>query len=160
MPLPPYEKNTYKVTRTLKGSWYLGSYTYKFNLSRTKVFLEGLKNKKLLGLKCRGCNTVSFPPNLICGKCLTKPDQWITLPETASVSTGSAAYIQDPETGERRATPVIAVRQDGTDTCWVHNLPADYPFEKVYIGMPLKVHWAEETKGLWPVPLLQPKAYA
>jgi len=51
MPLPPYEKNTYKVTRTLKGAWYLSSYIYKFNLSRTKVFLEGLKNKKLLGIK-------------------------------------------------------------------------------------------------------------
>lgn len=149
MPLPPYIKKKYKVTRTLKANWYLGSYTYKFNLSRTRVFLEGLKNHKLLGLKCRGCNTVSFPPTLICGHCLTKPDQWITLPETGSVSTGSAAYVEDPSTGQKKAVPVIAVKQDGADTCWVHNLPDNYSFEDVYIGMPLKVHWAPETKGLW-----------
>jgi len=147
-PLPPYEKNTYTKTRTLKAGWFLGSYRYKFNLSRTKVFLNGLKNKKILGLKCRSCNTVSFPPRLICGRCLQKPDQWVLLPETGSVATGSATYDQD-DTEREFAFPVLSVRQDGADTCWVANLPDDIDFKSVYIGMPLKVHWAEERKGLW-----------
>ena len=147
-PLPPYEKTTYVKTRTLKANWFLGSYRYKFNLSRTKVFLEGLKNKKILGLKCRSCNTVSFPPRLICGRCLVKPDQWVLLPETASIATGSATYDEDDKDRER-PFPVIAVRQDGSDTCWVSNLPDDIDFKSIYIGMPLKVNWAEKPQGLW-----------
>jgi len=148
MPLPPYEKNEYVKTRTMHGSWYLSSYRYKFNLSRTKVFLKGLKEGNILGLKCRSCNTVSFPPRLVCGRCLVKPDQWVTLPETASVATGSATYEADDENREH-PFPVVAVRQDGADTVWVHNLPDDYDFHDIYIGMPLKAIWAEERKGLW-----------
>ena len=148
MPLPPYEKKTYVKTRTLGANWYLGSYRFKFNLSRTRVFLEGLKKKQILGLKCRSCNTVSFPPRLICGRCLVKPDQWVRLPETGSVATGSATYEEDDK--ERlHPFPIIAVRQDGADTVWVQNLPDDIDFNSVYIGMPLKVVWAEERTANW-----------
>ncbi|MGQ4874658.1 MAG: Zn-ribbon domain-containing OB-fold protein [Promethearchaeia archaeon] len=147
-PLPEYIKNTYVKTRTTHGSWYLSSYRYKFNLSRTKVFLKGLKDGVILGLKCRSCNTVSFPPRLICGRCLVKPDQWVRLPETGSLATGSATYEEDDKNREH-PFPVVAVRQDGADTVWVHNLPDEYDFHSIYIGMPLKVVWAEERKGLW-----------
>lgn len=148
MPLPPYEKNTYVQTRQTKGSWYLSSYSYKFNLSRTKVFLNGLKNGQVLGLKCRSCNFVSFPPRLICGRCMVKPDQWVLLPETASVATGSATYDEDDKERER-PYPVIAVHQDGADTVWLQNLPLEWDFKSVYIGMPLKIVWATDRKGLW-----------
>ena len=111
--------------------------------------LRGFKQGKILGLKCRSCNHVSFPPRLICGRCLVKPDQWVTLPDTASVATGSASFRTNPITGEKEMAPVIAVRQDGSDTVWVHNLPDDFDFFKVYIGMPIKAHWAEEKQGLW-----------
>ncbi len=148
MPLPDYIKKKYPLSRTVHGSWYLSSYNYKFNISRTRVWLQGLKEGKVLGLKCRSCNTVSFPPRLICGRCLVQPDEWVTLPETASVATGSATYAEDDEQREK-AFPVIAVRQDGADTMLVHNLPDDYEFKQIYIGMPLKIHWAAEKKGLW-----------
>jgi uncharacterized OB-fold protein len=148
MPLPPYEKKEYKRTRTMSGNWHLSSYKYKFNLSRTKVFLKGLKEKQILGLKCRSCNTVSFPPRLICVRCLVKPDQWVRLPETASVSTGAATY-EESDVNKERPTPVIAVRQDGADTTWVNTLSADINFLDVYVGMPLKVVWAAEPKGQW-----------
>lgn len=147
-PLPEYLKDKYEMTRTMHGSWYLGSYHYKFNLSRTKVFLNALKNKVILGLKCRSCNTVSFPPRLICGRCLVKPDQWVRLPETATVASGSATYDADDQDRER-PFPVMAVRQDGSDTVWVANLPDTFDFNSIYIGMPLKAVFAEETKGLW-----------
>ena len=148
MPLPPYEKHTYVKTRTLKANWYLGSYRYKFNLKRTRVFFEGLKKGVLLGLKCRSCNTVSFPPRLICGRCLVMPDQWVRLPETGSIATGSATYDEDDKERER-PYPVVAVRVDGADTVWLSNLPEEFDFKSVYIGMPVKVKWAEPKTGQW-----------
>lgn len=77
------------------------------------------------------------------------PDQWVTLPDTASVSTASASFRINPDTGEKEVSPVIVVRQDGSDSVWLQNLPANFDFFKVYIGMPLKVHWTEEKQGLW-----------
>ena len=148
MPLPNYVKKAYKRTRTMHASWYLSSYQYKFNLSRTKVFLKGLKEGQIFGLKCRSCNTVSFPPRLICGRCLVKPDQWVRLPETGTVATGSATYADDDKMRERPFA-VIAVRQDGADTIWLHNLSEDFDFHSVYIGMPVKAVWAEEREGKW-----------
>ncbi len=148
MPLPEYIKKDYKRTRTMKGSWYLTSYKYKFNLSRIKEYLKGLKKGIILGLKCRSCNTVSFPPRLICGRCLVKPDQWVRLPETASVATGSANYDEEDKNREH-PFPVIAVRQDGADTALIHNISEDVDFNSIYIGMPLKVVWAKERNGLY-----------
>ncbi len=148
MPLPEYVKKQYKRTRTLTGYWYLINYKYKFNLSRTKVFLKGLKKGQVLGLKCRSCNTVSFPPRLICGKCLVKPDQWVRLPETGTIATGSATYEADDKNRER-PLPVIAVRQDGADTIWLHNITKGIDFHSIYIGMPVKAVWAEEKTGSW-----------
>jgi hypothetical protein len=149
MPLPDYEKKQYKKTRTMPGAWYLSNYKYKFNLSRMKIMLRGFKEGKILGVKCRSCNHVSFPPKLICGRCLVMPDQWVTLPDTGSVATGSGTPKTNKETGEVVIEPVILVRQDGADTVWIHNLPENYSFHDVYIGMPVKVHWAVEKQGLW-----------
>lgn len=148
MPLPEYIKKEYKKTRTLRGMWYLTNYKYKFNMSRIKTYLKGLKEGHLLGIKCRSCNRVFFPPKTICGKCLVKPDQWVMLPETATVATASAGYAEDDENRER-PIPVIGVRQDGSDTVLMHNITEGVDFDTVYIGMPLKVVWAEERNGGW-----------
>jgi uncharacterized OB-fold protein len=32
-------------------------------------YQEGLENGKFLGLKCNGCNTVTFPPMAVCRNC-------------------------------------------------------------------------------------------
>jgi len=148
MPLPKYIKKEYKRSRTLRGNWYLTSYKYKFNLSRIKPYLKGLKEGYILGLKCRSCNTVSFPPRLICGRCLVKPDQWVKLPETATIATASASYAEDDKDHER-PIPVIGVRQDGADTVLMHNMSENVDFNTIYIGMPLKAVWAKERKGSW-----------
>ena len=34
-----------------------------------KDFNEGLKQNKLLGLKCKDCGTVTVPPKMVCRKC-------------------------------------------------------------------------------------------
>ena len=124
-------------TRTTSGSWYLNTYRFKYNHTHLKPFLEALKNKKLIGLRCQGCNTVSFPPKIVCGKCLVKPNRWVSLRETAVIATYSG----------KAGKPIVAARQDGSDTLWPIKLRPDVNFEDCYIGMPIKVKWREETVG-------------
>lgn len=142
-----YIKKQYPRTRRVHGNWYLSSYQYKFNVKRINQCLEHLRMGELVGLKCRSCNTVSFPPRLICPKCLKMPDQWIHLRETATVATFSGTYAKESGDTEIRPYPVVAIRQDGADTTWLANLPEGYDFFKVYVGMPLKIKWAEDKKG-------------
>jgi uncharacterized OB-fold protein len=142
-----YVKKNYARTRTMPGNWYLTSYNFKFNITHMKPFLDKLKQKKLVGLKCPGCNRVFFPPRLVCGKCLIKPDQWVDLRETGQVATFAIAYLKDPESGKIQEKPMALIQQDGSDTSYMAELSPEVDFKDAYIGMPVKVHWVDEPHG-------------
>lgn len=142
-----YVKKDYVKTRTMPGNWYLSSYIYKFNLTHMQPFLKKLKEKKLVGLKCPGCNRVFFPPRLVCGQCLIKPNQWVDLRETGEVSSFTIAYLKDPGTGKVQEKPMVLIRQDGADTVYMVELNPEVDYKDTYIGMPVKVHWSEDLKG-------------
>jgi uncharacterized OB-fold protein len=142
-----YVKKEYLRTRTMPGNWYLSSYRYKYNITHIKPFLDKLKNKKLVGLQCSGCNRVFIPPRLVCGKCLIKPDRWVDLRETGKVATYTVAYLKDPETGDIIEKPVVLVHHDGSDTVTMANLNPEIDFKDTYIGMPIKAHWTENPIG-------------
>ncbi len=142
-----YVKKDYDKTRTMPGYWYLSSYKFKFNITHFQPFLEKLKEKKVVGLECSNCNRVFFPPRLVCGKCMVKPDRWVDLRETARIATYTIAYLKDPETGETIERPVVCIQQDGSDTTHLAQLAPDVDYKDTYIGMPVKIHWTENPTG-------------
>jgi uncharacterized OB-fold protein len=142
-----YIKKDYVKTRTMPGSWYLASYNYKFNITHAKPFLEKLKDKKLVANRCSGCNRVFFPPRFVCGQCLLKPDKWVDIRDTATVSTYAIAFLKDPETGEVQERPMILVNHDGTDTTTIAELHPGVNVKDTYVSMPIKAHWRDKTTG-------------
>ena len=142
-----YNKKDYVRTRTQPASWYLASYKFKFNITHMKPFLDKLKEKKLVGNQCSSCNRVFYPPRLVCGKCLVKPDKWVDIRDTAVVSTFAISYLKDPETGEVQQRPMILVHHDGADTCSIAELAPDIDVKDTYVGMPIIAHWSEEREG-------------
>jgi uncharacterized protein len=142
-----YEKKEYVRTRTMSANWYLSSYKYKFNITHMKPFLDKLKDKKLIANRCSGCNRVFYPPRLVCGQCLVKPDKWVDIRDTASVSTFAISYIKNPETGEVEERPMVLVHHDGSDTVNIAELSPELDVKDTYVGMPIKAHWREETNG-------------
>lgn len=145
-----YIKKDYVKTRTMPASWYLSSYTYKFNITHMQPFLNKLKEKKLVGLQCSSCNQVFVPPRLVCGQCMVKPDRWVDIRETGQVASFTVSYLKDPETGEVLERPMTLVRPDDADTVLLSQLSPEVDFKDTYIGMPLKIHWKEDeiTEGL------------
>jgi len=131
----------------MPGSWYLTSYKFKFNITHMQPFLEKLKEKKLVGNQCSGCNRVFFPPRLVCGKCMLKPDKWIDIRDTAKVSTYAIAFLKDKETGEIQERPMVLVHHDGADTASIAELHPDVDVKDTYVGMPIKAHWRDEVTG-------------
>ena len=112
-----------------------------------KPFLEKLKAKKLVANQCSGCNRVFYPPRLVCGQCLVKPDKWVDIRETASVSTFAISYLKNPDTGEVEERPMVLVHHDGADTASIAELSPEVNVKDTYVGMPIKAHWREERTG-------------
>jgi uncharacterized OB-fold protein len=142
-----YIKGDYVRTRQMPGSWYLSNYRYKYNMTHLQPFLDKLKEKKLVGLECSGCNRVFFPPRFVCGKCLVKPDKWVDLRETGRISTYAISYLRNPETEEIQEKPIVLIQLDGADTSSITQLDPKIDFKDTYIGMPTKVHWTENPTG-------------
>jgi len=142
-----YIKKDYVRTRTMPGNWYLSSYKYKFNITHIQPFLDKLKEKKLIANQCSGCNRVFYPPRFVCGKCLLKPDKWVDIRDTAKVATFAIAFLKNPETGDVEERPMILVNHDGSDTTSIAELNPKLEVKDTYVGMPIKVHWKEETTG-------------
>ena len=142
-----YERKDYDKTRTMPGNWYLSSYQFRYNIEHFQPWFDKLKEKKLVGLQCRSCNRVFFPPKLVCGHCFVKPDLWVDVRETAQVATYSITYEKNKETGEVVEKPVVCIRHDGTDTAFLGTLSPDIDFKDAYVGMPLKVKWVDEPQG-------------
>ena len=142
-----YVKKSYIVTRTMAANGFLNSYTYKFNITHLQPFLDKLKQKKLVGLQCQGCNRVFIVPKSVCGKCFVKLNRWVDVRETAKVATYTITYVKDEETDDIIQIPIVLVQHDGSDSTYLAELSPEIRYEDVYIGMPIKAKWRDVTTG-------------
>ena len=101
----------------------------------------------MIANQCSSCNRVFFPPRLVCGQCLVKPDKWVDIRDTANVSTFAISYLKNPETGGVEERPMILVHHDGSDTVSIAELSPNLNVKDTYVGMPIKAHWREERAG-------------
>lgn len=139
-------------TIAIEGSWNLATWEWKLEsiaLIR-KTFDTMMKEHKLIANKCSNCGLVYFPAKPYC-RCLSIPDQWVDIKDTATVTTytftGAWAYEGISEE-EVSGTPLIfaGIVFDGSDTMTVSNLEGIEP-EKVHVGMRVKLKWPEEVTG-------------
>ena len=125
-------------------------------------FLKGLKDKKILGIKCPACGRIQTPPREICAICRTRNVDWVELGPNGELRMLEYAYYAspDPLTGMTRETPygAIGVLLDGCqkDEVFWHLLKqTDLDRVKmgfvigstVQHGTRLKPKWAEQRTG-------------
>lgn len=56
-------------------------------------FLEGLREGKILGVRCHRCGRTVTPPRAFCEWCFIPMDAWVDLSDTGTVNTFSICYI-------------------------------------------------------------------
>ena len=79
---------------------------YEFTTGQAlSVFLEGLKQGKILGRRCRKCGRIYVPPRMYCEYCHRPTDEWVEVPDTGVVHTAVISYIA--ATRERLEKPEI-----------------------------------------------------
>jgi uncharacterized OB-fold protein len=68
-------------------------------------YLEGLKQGKILGVRCPGCHRTVVPPRAFCELCFRPINDWVELPDTGKINTYSVSYVNWDAT--RRQTPEV-----------------------------------------------------
>jgi len=58
-----------------------------------KEYSEALKQKKLLGLKCKSCGTVTVPPKMVCRSCASPELEVLELKGTGRIQTFTTCNV-------------------------------------------------------------------
>ncbi len=131
-------------------SWHA---PYEVTLGKTWTrFLNGLKEKKILGNICPDCGGLHVPARPFCDKCLKEPQEWVETDGLARLETFTVAYVKfmglpDPPF----ATGLLKVGNSVTNLAHIiAGVDYDEPQEleeKIKIGMTFKPVWKEERIG-------------
>ncbi|MBI2236966.1 MAG: Zn-ribbon domain-containing OB-fold protein [Actinobacteria bacterium] len=111
-------------------------------------FLAGLKDGRILGRECRGCERVLVPPRMFCERCFRSTDRWVEVEDGGTVNTFSVCYVSwDMRPLDVPEIPAV-IGIEGSDGGFMHRLGEVDP-EDVRIGMAVEAVWktAEERTG-------------
>ncbi len=126
------------------------------------TFLKGLKEKKILAIKCPVCGRLQSPPREVCAPCRVRNDEWVEIGPSGEMRMLEYCYYAspDPLTGETRETPygAIGILLDGCrkDEVFWHLLRPDQldavqmgivMGDKVVHGSRLRPVWSENRTG-------------
>jgi hypothetical protein len=136
--------------RKVDYSWHI---PYKVVMGDVyATFMNGLKEKKLLGNVCKKCNGVHFPAKPFCDICFEECTDWVELDGGATLITYAVCYVPFPNLPDPPSITGILKMGDSI-TNFVHNISGidvsnpDEVENNVKIGMKLKPVWKEDRHG-------------
>lgn len=111
-----------------------------------------LREERLMGSRCKGCDTRYVPPRSICIKCYGSDMEWVKMNGKGSLAAFTCITIAPPsmiKQGYNRKNPyisgVVELEEGGKVDARIIGLDPNKP-EEIKVGMPLKatyVHWDE-----------------
>ena len=127
--------------------------TFSVTMGETYArFLEGMRDKKLLGNICPKCKGLYVPARPFCDRCFVEITDWVETDGVVTLQTFTTTYVKfmglpDP--------PIVTgiVKAENAITGFLHKIdgiPYNEPTEldeKVQIGMRLKPKWSENRVG-------------
>lgn len=140
------KKKTRVETRSAPGSWDV-KYNWHFRADYIEKYVAGLKDMKMLATKCPQCGRVYSPPMTRCGRCFIEISDWVEVKPAGKVIMYSVAY--NAISGEPLPEPRISamIQLDGADA-WILAPVKNTKPEVMKTGLPVKVVWNEERKGI------------
>jgi uncharacterized protein len=115
-------------------SWSVGNFM--------ECFFDGLRDGKVMGVKCPKCGRLYVPPRMICERCFTENEEWVELPPEGAVESFTVAHVKVGEGGELidiESPEIIGmIKHEGADTCVAARIEGLAP-EDAVVGMRVKV---------------------
>jgi uncharacterized OB-fold protein len=112
-------------------------------------FLQGLKEGKILGIRCRKCDRILVPPRAFCELCFLPLDEWVELKDTGRVNTFSISYISwDVRRLEKPEIPAVIEIDGASPGIGILHLLGEVKPEEVKVGMKVKAVWKKESERI------------
>ena len=119
-------------------------------------YLEGLKQGKILGIRCPECRRTMVPPRAFCELCFRPLNDWVELSDTGRINTYSVSFVNWD--ASRRRTPEVpaVVEIDGASPgMGILHLIGEVGdslqeiTSRLQLGMPVQAVWkpAEQREG-------------
>ncbi len=104
--------------------------------------------KRILGVRCKTCHRVMWPPRSTCGRCFSLLDESDMVEIGPKGTLETFTLIDYSEPVHPKAAPIIygVIKLDGADTGMTH-LIEGVPFETLRIGMRMAPVFAEKRKA-------------
>ena len=133
-------------TREVQGTWDISTYNFLIDGGGMKLLADGMKEKKIRGIKCPQCETVYVPGPTFCRKCYIDIDEVVEIGETGVVMSYAVemADVRGNPLEEFRLTAMIKL--DGADT-WIIGTISGMDWQDASIGMRVKAIWVDEPAG-------------
>ncbi len=119
-------------------------------------FLKGLKDKKILAIKCPSCGRLQSPPREACAVCRVRNTDWVEIGPKGEMRMMEYCFYAspDPLTGETRETPygAIGVLLDGCkdeEVFWHLMRPDQLDQAKMGIVLGDKVVHGSRLRPVW-----------
>jgi len=133
-------------TRQVQGTWDISTYKFKIEGGGVKMLADGMKDKKIRGIRCHQCGTVYVPGPTYCRKC------FIDISEVAEVKDVGEVTTYAVEMADMRGNPIDLkrvsgmIKLDGCDT-WMTGSIEGIDWQDVKVGMRVKAIWKDEREG-------------
>lgn len=133
-------------TRTVPTTWDVSTNKYKIDSRGLRILTEGMKEKKLRGIRCSECGTVYIPGPTYCRKCFVDIEEVVEVKDTGVVMSYAVdmADIRGNPLDQVRISAMIKL--DGCDT-WFTGTIENIDWRDMKIGMRVKCIWVDEPQG-------------
>jgi uncharacterized OB-fold protein len=112
-----------------------------------------VKERKVMGSKCKNCGALSLPPRPICISCFGKKMEWVEFKGTGRLVAFSSIVVAPPymvKEGFNRNNPylvgVVELEEGAKTVARIIGFDAKKP-ELIKVGTPLKAEFLEKGEG-------------
>ncbi|MBC7253325.1 MAG: Zn-ribbon domain-containing OB-fold protein [Actinobacteria bacterium] len=124
------------------------TYNYRIGPYMTR-YLEGFKERKILGSRCPACGRIAVPPRKYCGVCNKVMEEMVELPQEGTLENFTVGHVI-LEKGQLKAAdaPYVLglIRLDEKASLLLHRVEGVDP-SRVEKGMKVKAVWKEDVEG-------------
>ncbi|MDY6796001.1 MAG: Zn-ribbon domain-containing OB-fold protein [Actinomycetota bacterium] len=125
-------------------------FTYNYRVgSHIGRYLEGFKEKKIMGVKCPKCGKVFVPPRMFCGPCNQKLEDFVELSQEGELRNYTVGHVNLVKGRlEDSDTPYVLgmIQLDGADSLFLTRVEG-VPSDEVERGTRMKAVWKDQVEG-------------
>ncbi|MEW6555304.1 MAG: Zn-ribbon domain-containing OB-fold protein [Actinomycetota bacterium] len=125
-------------------------FTYNYRVGHyLQRYLDGFKEKKVLGAKCPECGQVVVPPRKYCGSCNKVREEFVELSQEGTLenfTVGHVTLVKGKLNEVESPYLVGMIKLDGADNLLLARVEG-LPVGEAKTGMRLRAVWKDQAEG-------------